>query len=137
MYVFIDSQQSEIYSNDITWRSFAAILQEEFNFDGGYWEVALKEIRLKVGNDTSGLFLISSDIVQTSLTYGRQENALRAIHIDRKKRNVVHLEFADPYYFPVSCRETSFINFTINNVDPQTKGDIKRVWLVLHFRQKA
>ena len=135
-YIFIDSDQSNVYFSDNTGTSFTAVIDQELSPDS-HQEVALKEITVQATDALCGLYLITSSIAQPSSTYGTQQNTLRPIELCvNKRKSGQTIVFEEGYYVPISSTSGGFIKFDITPIDSKAKGDIKRVWVTLHFRRK-
>ena len=138
MYLFIDSKQSDVCICENSCTCFTVVLPDSVKYDDS-WEVCLKEMRLKKVKASTGsprgYFLISSDIAQSSSTYGRQANVLRTFEIVKNKRLVENYHYPEGYYFPVTGASTGFLNFSVSTLDGVEVG-FERVWLVLHLRPR-
>ena len=131
-YLFISSQDAQDLHPENTSTDFTIELPRTYELTGD-WEVALKEIELRIKED---LVYICSDICEESYVHGTLVPILQSARRERKV-NVV-FQFIDPYYLPVRVSTLNKVRIIIRGRDlkPLPK-DKTVVYCTLHLRQKC
>ena len=131
-YLFLNSRNSKEHHQTNTSTDFTVELPKTYQLDGD-WEVALKEIECRIGED---LFYVLSDICQESCVNGTLSPILRSVRRERKKDAL--FTFTDPYYVPVRPDRLSRVRIFIRGRSLQpVKTDATVFYCTLHLRRKS
>ena len=131
-YLFISSQDAQDLHPENTSTDFTIELPRTYELTGD-WEVALKEIELRIKED---LVYICSDICEESYAHGSLVPILQSARRERKNKAVFH--FTDPYYLPIRTHILTKVGIIIRGRDLQSLPKDKTVvYCTLHLRKKS
>ena len=131
-FFFFDSRDSKNHHPDNTSSDFTVELPKTYDLNGD-WEVALKEIEVRVSED---LFYVFSDICQESYVSETLAPVLRSVRRDKKNKTL--FTFTDPYYIQVRTDKLSRVRIFIRGRNLQLLvTDTTVLYCTLHLRKKT
>ena len=139
MYLFINSAQSNLTFPANRPYSFTVDINQQLEFLQGDWVCGLRELRFQRPGDLEGIFLISTDTIQSSHVHGIYQPALTIFPVEARKRRASftdHIIYDNPYYIPLVRGNGNQIHFEIKTLSSHNNLQLnfQKVWLVLEYK---